>query len=167
MTINASDHNDSWRKLQLTAIIPNSDPDAPIHLHAQTVIKGIPQPVIERDIDINSTAVTVISSTLTSPAVLIWQQHPPGYKEPKAQESVTQRKYPVTTQTPHHTTATTSPLPTNETPAKQHTLLHDVLASPHHHMPACMCMTVLHNMTFSPSYKAPSSTTCLSLNGAS
>ena len=159
MTINASDHNDSWRKLQLTAIIPDSDPDAPIHLHAQTVIKGIPLQVIERDIDINATAVTVIPSTQTTPAVLIWQQHPPGYEEPKAQESVTQRKYPATTQPLHQTTATTLPLPTNETPVTQHTLLHDVLTSPTPPMHACMYMIVLPSMTFSPSYKAPSSTT--------
>ena len=52
MTINASDHNDSWRKIQLTAIIPVNDPYNPIHLQAQTVIKGILQQVIERDIDI-------------------------------------------------------------------------------------------------------------------
>ena len=159
MTINASDHNDSWRKLQLTAIISDSDPDAPIHLHAQTVIKGIPLQVLERDIDINATAVTVIPSTQTSPAVLIWQQHPLGYEELKAQESVTQRKYPATTQPLHQTTATTLPLPTNETPVTQHTLLHDVLTSPTPPMHACMYMIVLPSMTFSPSYKAPSSTT--------
>ena len=84
MTINASDHNDSWHKLLLTAHIPNSDPEAPIHLHAQTIINGTPLQAIERDIDINTTAVTIIPSTQTFPAVLIWLQLPPGYEEPKA-----------------------------------------------------------------------------------
>ena len=101
------------------------------HLHAKTLINGTPVQAIERDIDINTTAVTI------SPAVLIWQQLPPGYEEPKAQESNTQRKYQDTTQSLHQPTAITLPLPTLETPDTQHTLLYEVLTS---HTPPNACM---------------------------
>ena len=139
MTIPASDHNDNWHKLLLTAHIPNSDPDAPIYLHAKTSINGTPVQVIERNLDINTTAVTIIPSTKTSPAVLIWQQLPPGYEEPIAQESNTQSKYQDTTQSLHQPTSITLPLPTLETPDTQHTLLYEVLTS---HTPPNACMRV-------------------------
>ena len=110
-----------------------------IHLHAHTVIEEMPQQAIHRDIDIATTAITAIPSTQETPAILIRQQHPPGYEEPKAGESVAQSKYPATTQTQHHSTTLTLLHKANEPPAMQPTLLHSVLASP---TPPHECMHV-------------------------
>ena len=82
MDVIPSDHTDKWHCF--TAAIPNNYSQPMIHLHAHTVMDQVSQQAIIRVIDLATIAITAIPSTQATPAILIWQQHPPGYKALKA-----------------------------------------------------------------------------------
>ena len=125
INIHPSDHHDKWHSF--TAVLPVQFSHPTIHLHAHTMMDQISEPAIHRDIDPATTSVTAIPSTPISPAILIWQLHPPTIEEPKAMESRNASRSPdplhthchVDTPHPHHTDTHTSD--------PHHSLLHELL----------------------------------------
>jgi hypothetical protein len=116
--IHPSDHFDKWHSF--TAVIPTNYSHPTIYLHAHALMDQISDPAIQRDVNLATTAVTDIPSTQATPAVLIWQLHPPVLEEPKA-------RYPDPLHTQCHVDTPNTHHPDTNTPESQHTHLHELL----------------------------------------
>jgi hypothetical protein len=84
---------------------------------------------IQRDVDLATTAVTALLSTQATPAILIWQLHPPVLEEPKERESITSSRYPDPLHTQCHFDMPNPHHHDTNTPEPQLTFLHELLES--------------------------------------